>query len=137
MNKTTPAIRGTTPEIERRAKQMRHEMTPAESTLWQALQGRSLQELRFRAQHPVGRFILDFYCPAYKLAVEADGEVHVEQAERDAERTAHLVGHGYRVLRFQNAEIENNLPEVLRRILETVEALRAEGSRNQTEEGPL
>ena len=72
--------------------------------------------LRFRAQHPVGRFILDFYCPAYKLVVEVDGEVHAEQAERDAERTVQLKARGYTVLRFQNAEVEANLPDVLERI---------------------
>src|SRR5579871_1277339 len=119
----TPAIRGTTPEIERRAKQMRYQMTPAEAKLWQALKSGRLQRLRFRAQHPVGRFILDFYCPAYKLVVEADGDVHIGQKERDDERTAHLEAHGYHSLRFQNTEIENNLPNVLECILDTIAAL--------------
>ncbi len=114
--KTTPSIRGTTPEIERRARELRWQMTPAEAKLWQALKGKQLDGWRFRAQHPVGRFILDFYCPARKLVVEVDGDVHAEQAERDAERTAYLQGHGYQVLRFPNVEIEAHLPEVLEAI---------------------
>jgi very-short-patch-repair endonuclease len=95
---------------------MRREPTPAEKVLWDVLRGRGLDGLRFRRQHPVGRFVLDFYCPIHKLAVEVDGEVHDAQQERDAERTAVIEAHGYRVIRFRNEEVLDNLPGVLARI---------------------
>ena len=115
-NKTTPRVRGTTPEIEAAARRLRTNMTPAEQILWQALRGRQLDGLRFRAQHPVGRFILDFWCPACRLAVELDGGVHESQQEQDTARTAHLEAHGYHVIRFRNEEVLNDLPSVLKRI---------------------
>ena len=65
--KTTPRLRGTMPEIQQVAQIMREEMTPAEQVLWQALKGRQLAGLKFRAQHPVGPFVLDFYCSRHKL----------------------------------------------------------------------
>jgi len=94
-------------------------MTPAEEKLWEALKGKKLGGLKFRAQHPVGPFILDFYCPARKLVIEMDGDVHEgdEQAEHDEARTNQLNAYGYRVIRFRNEEVLENLPAVLERIL--------------------
>ena len=74
--------------------------------------------LRFRAQHPIGRFILDFYCPAKKLVVELDGDSHLESQERDSERTAYLEAYGYRVIRFENSEVHSDISKVLELILE-------------------
>lgn len=92
-------------------------MTAAEQVLWEALRDKKLGGLRFRAQHPVGQFILDFYCPACKLAVELDGSIHEGRAEEDAARTTHLRAYSYRVLRFQNEEVLTNLASVTARIL--------------------
>ena len=92
---------------------MRRNPTPAEATLWQALSGRKLQGLKFRRQHPVGRVILDFYCPTCKLAVEVDGDVHAAQHEHDASRTDELAKYGYRVIRFNNDDVLHNLEAVL------------------------
>ena len=117
-NKTTSRIRGTTPEIEAAARRLRRNMTPTEKKLWQALRGKKLGGLKFRAQHPVGPCILDFYCPACKLVVELDGGVHEEQAEYDEARTRHLNEYNYRVIRFRNEEVLEDLPSVLERILE-------------------
>jgi very-short-patch-repair endonuclease len=117
-SKTTPRIRGTTPEIEAAARRLRRNMTPAERKLWEALKGKKLGGLKFRPQHPVGPFILDFYCPARKLVVELDGGVHEEQAGYDEARTDQLENYGYRVIRFRNEEVLENLPAVLERILE-------------------
>ncbi len=75
--KTTRLVRGTTPEIQTAAQEMRREMTPAEEVLWEALRKKQFLGLRFRRQHPVGLFILDFYCPALKLVVEVDGPNHL------------------------------------------------------------
>lgn len=113
MEKTTSRIRGTTPEIEQTARQLRRQLTPAESCLWQALKKKQLNGLRFRCQHPVGQFIVDFYCPSCKLVVEVDGEIHLNQAEKDAARTKQLEKYGYRVLRFSNEEVLNHLERVL------------------------
>ena len=116
MDKTTQSIRGTTPRVERAARALRRRLTPEEQALWNALRHRQLQGFRFRCQHPVGPFVLDFYSPALKLAVEVDGDVHQEQVEQDEFRTRHLEGYGYRVLRFRNEEIFSDLPSVLARI---------------------
>jgi very-short-patch-repair endonuclease len=118
--KTTPFIRGSTLAIERRASELRRQMTSAESKLWQAIRRKQLDGLRFRAQHPVGRFILDFYCPEHKLVVEVDGSIHEDNKERDEERTACLAAFGYIVVRVQNSEIETNLSAVLKVIRDTV-----------------
>jgi very-short-patch-repair endonuclease len=109
-------IRGTTPEIEQAARKLRNNLTVAESRLWSALRNKQLEGLRFRCQHPVGNFILDFYCPACKLAVEVDGEIHVQQIDYDEARTSELAKYGYKMLRFTNEQVMNNLPQVLEEI---------------------
>ncbi len=119
-NKTTPRIRGTTPEIEAAARRLRQNMTPAELKLWDALKNRQLDGLKFRRQHPVGPFILDFWCPARKLVIELDGEVHEKQKDYDEARTRQLEDYGYRVMRFRNEEVLTDLPAVLDRIREVV-----------------
>ena len=111
--KITPRIRGTTPQIEAEARRLRKNMTLAERTLWAALFGKQLAGLKFRAQHPVGPFILDFYCPSRKLVVELDGEVHQDQQEYDQARTEQLESYGYQVIRFHNEEVLTNLHLVL------------------------
>ena len=100
-------------------------MTPAETRLWKHLRRKQLAGLRFRRQHPIDRFILDFYCPQHKLAVEVDGGIHASRVERDEVRTEWLEARGYRVVRFTNRQIEKELPEVLEEILRVVE--RGEG----------
>ena len=114
-SKTTSAIRGTTPAIEQCAKELRWQMTPSEKRLWLALKGRQVDGLRFRTQHPVGRFILDFYCAAAKLAIEIDGDTHAEpdQAAYDAARTDWLEARGYRVIRFDNGDVHKHLDSVV------------------------
>ena len=109
-------IRGTSRELEQTARDMRREPTHAEEVLWGALQKKQVAGLKFRRQHPVGRFVLDFYCPSHRLVVEVDGEVHDSQQERDTERTRILETHGYRVLRFRNHQVLRELPDVVRRI---------------------
>ncbi|MEK7995380.1 MAG: endonuclease domain-containing protein, partial [Planctomycetota bacterium] len=85
----------------------RREATDAESLLWRLLRGRQLAGEKFRRQHQVGPYILDYYCPSQKIAIEADGGQHltVEGLARDAQRTRYLQDRGIRVLRFSNREI--------------------------------
>ncbi|WP_319423231.1 endonuclease domain-containing protein [Pleurocapsa sp. FMAR1] len=111
-----PRIRGTTPEIEEAARRLRKNLTTAETHLWSALKNKQLEGLRFRRQHPVGNFILDFYCASCKLVVEVDGEIHNQQTDRDRARTDKLEEHGYKVLRFSNKQVLNDLPWVLEQI---------------------
>jgi very-short-patch-repair endonuclease len=101
--------------LQEAARGMRRDGTPAEEVLWQALRNRGLG-VKFRRQHPVGRFILDFWCADHRVVVELDGGIHDRQQERDAERTAVLASFGYRVIRFRNEEILDDLPGVLRRL---------------------
>ncbi|MCR5889821.1 UvrD-helicase domain-containing protein [Hymenobacter sp. J193] len=96
------------------AKEMRRHPTPAEEVLWQELRDGKLGA-KFRRQHVIGSFIVDFVCIPALLVVEIDGEVHGdhEQAEYDAGRTHELEGLGYRIIRFTNEQVLHQLPNVL------------------------
>jgi len=98
--------------IRDRAKEMRRAPTQPERTLW-ALLRRNEFGLHFRRQHPIGPYILDFYCAAGKLAIEVDGPAHDDQQVRDQRRTAWLAKEGIRVLRFSAAEVETKPAAVL------------------------
>jgi very-short-patch-repair endonuclease len=116
----TKVTRGKTSTIiVQQARALRHEQTLAEKRLWSAIRNRQLAGLKFRRQHPYGRFILDLFCVEHQLAVEVDGGIHLtpEQAAHDADRSEYLALHGIRVVRFTNEEIERNLPDVLRKII--------------------
>lgn len=91
-------------------------MTPAEQLLWARLRNQQLADLKFRRQHPIGRFIVDFYCHAQRLIVEIDGPVHFLQKDQDLARTQYLQARGYRVLRFQNQEVLQDMRCVLQSI---------------------
>jgi very-short-patch-repair endonuclease len=102
--------------VQARARQLRREMTPAESALWERLRDRQLEGAHFRAQHAVDRFIVDFICVKARLVVEVDGDGHAEraQADYDLERTAWLAAQRrYRVLRFDNAQVMGDLDRVV------------------------
>lgn len=96
---------------------MRHEPSPAESILWSRLRNRGLQGIKFRRQQPIGPFIADFYSHEQKLVIEVDGDTHAEQEAYDAARTDWLVSQGYRVLRFTNTDVMDDLDLVLECIL--------------------
>ncbi len=101
-----------------RARRMRRALTPPEAQLWLQLKGRKLEGLKFRKQHPVGPYILDFYCSEARLAVEVDGSVHgdPDQARHDARRTAWLAERGIAVLRVQASDVRDELEGVLNAI---------------------
>ena len=102
------------------ARQMRKEPTRSESLLWSALRNRRLASRKFRRQHPVGRFILDFYCDEERLAVEVDGPVHETQRQADGERQQILESMGIRFLRLPAALVEGDLPAALAAIQRTL-----------------
>jgi len=122
MPKDSPRIRGTTQSIEQAARHLRQQLTPAEAQLWSVLSRRQLVGLKFRCQHPIGQFIVDFYCPSCKLIIEVDGGIHSQQEAYDEARTEKLQSFGYRVLRFTNEEVLNDLQAVLACIIQTAEA---------------
>ena len=93
------------------ARKLRHDGTDVEQILWRALRRGGLP-FRFRRQHPVGNRIADFACPARKLAIELDGGQHADNLA-DVNRTQELARCGYRVMRFWNNEILENLDGVL------------------------
>ena len=103
----------TTATIQERAKQLRREQTPAERKLWSRLRRKQLNGLRFRRQHPIGRYIVDFCCVSQALVVEIDGDTHSVQEQYDQERTAWLEDRGYRVIRFTNRQVERQIDAVL------------------------
>jgi very-short-patch-repair endonuclease len=90
-----------------RARALRRKMTLPEVVLWTALRKARLGRLRFRRQHPLGPYILDFYCSSARLAIEVDGAAHErdEQAQHDAQRTAWLAKRGVRVIRFSAKDV--------------------------------
>lgn len=98
-------------------------MTDAESRLWYHLRDRQLGGWKFRRQHPVGPFIVDFICLEKKVVIELDGGQHGENEEVDARRTAYLNKMGYHVLRFWNHEVLQETDAIMDTIFDTLEDL--------------
>jgi len=113
-----PFFHGATPNSFEKARLLRLNATSAEQELWKYIRKRQLDGLRFRRQHPVDQFILDFYCHESCLAIELDGEVHNyrEQKMYDKEREIIIAGFGIRIIRFKNEEVFNSLDTVLSKI---------------------
>jgi very-short-patch-repair endonuclease len=132
--KHSPRVRGTSRESEQAARLLRRRMTPAEQHMWDALQGRRLGGNKFRAQHPLGHHIADFCCPAARLIVELDGDIHDATQEHDALRTENLERFGWRVLRFRNEEVLYDRERVLAQIADACAA--ATEPADEKEDGP-
>jgi very-short-patch-repair endonuclease len=95
------------------SRALRRQATNAELALWGELRGRRLDGLKFRRQHPLGPYVVDFCCPEQRLIVEVDGEVHDLQREYDDARTAYLAAISYHVIRFTNTQVFSDLGSVL------------------------
>ena len=102
-------------ETLRKARYLCKEATEAEKILWEELRKDKLG-VTFRRQHPIDKFILDFYAPKIKLAIELDGSSHKENKEYDKNRSYYLNSKNIRVLRFWNSEVEKDLGKVLKEI---------------------
>ncbi|MBT7143347.1 MAG: endonuclease domain-containing protein, partial [Bacteroidetes bacterium] len=98
--------------------ELRKHMTKAELILWEELRNKKLLGLKFRRQHPISRFIADFYRHKHKLVIELDGEIHLKNdvAINDKKREDEIKSLGITVLRFKNNEIINHLESVLQQI---------------------
>ncbi len=101
------------------ARRLRQNGTDVERILWRALR-EHLGSWKFRRQHPIGRSVADFACPAAKLIIELDGGQHADRVEADGQRRAEIGGHGYRVILFWNNEVLDNLEGVLDTIRRTL-----------------
>jgi very-short-patch-repair endonuclease len=101
-----------------RSKALRAELTPPERRLWHRLNRRQVDGIKFRRQAAIGSYIADFLSHDAKLVVELDGDTHadIEQARRDAARTQFIEARGFRVVRFYNSEIREDIDDVVRRI---------------------
>jgi len=103
------------------ARTLRKNMTDAERLLWRHLRSSQTGGHKFRRQHPIGSFIIDFICIEKNLIIEVDGGQHALQVYADEERTNYLKGKGFRVLRFWNHEVLQNLESVLNMIFSDLE----------------
>jgi very-short-patch-repair endonuclease len=114
-------IRSESGYVKQIAAGLRRQATPAEELVWKQLRGKRLRGLRFRRQHVLHGYIVDFYCHEMRLCIELDGAPHLEpvQKTKDAERDFDLKFKGYRVLRMMNEDVIHNIPEFLREILRT------------------
>ena len=99
-----------------RSRELRQRMTLPEKILWQFLRGSAFAGIRFRRQHPIGRYIADFYCPAKKLIIELDGEYHKNFRREDKDRDDFLRNNGFRVLRFTNDHVFDRIEWILQTI---------------------
>ena len=112
------------------AKELRNKMTDAESILWESLRNNQFLGLKFRRQHPVSRFIVDFYCHKYKLVVELDGNIHdlPDVKINDKNREDELKEFGLNILRLKNIEITNNISKTLDKIKKAIELINQNNS---------
>jgi very-short-patch-repair endonuclease len=113
---------GATSETLDKAKALRNSETKAEKFLWENLNSKKLKGFKFRRQHAISQFIVDFYCHKLKLVIEVDGKIHnkPDNKEYDENRTFELEKFELVILRFTNFEIENHMDKVLTAITEAI-----------------
>ena len=109
-----PKCRASSPMMTARARRLRRDATVPEQIVWGMLRGGRLAGLKFRRQHPIGPFVVDFYCHHIGLVVEVDGMSHDERAEEDRRRTEYLQQQGLRVFRVTNDDVLED-PEAVAR----------------------
>ncbi|MBI4314795.1 MAG: endonuclease domain-containing protein [Chloroflexi bacterium] len=114
--------RRTTPTGYEVARKLRKGPTPAERKLWAYLRGNKLHGVNFRRQHAIGKYVPDFCSVKAKLIIELDGSQHLKQEEYDNERTRYLESQGYRVIRFWNNQVLNDIEAVVRAIAIALES---------------
>src|SRR4030065_2975750 len=102
-----------TPTPHQLAHDLRHNLTDTEARLWSYLRAHRLHNVHFRRQHTIGKYIVDFCAPRYKLIIELDGSQHLKNKAQDNERYSYLATKGYRILRFWNNEVSNSLEGVI------------------------
>jgi len=113
-------------EIKRKRQRLRNESPRAEQLLWLNLKGKQLHGFKFRRQYSIGPFIVDFYCPDLRLAIEVDGDSHFEEGaeEYDKRREKYIKRSDIKFLRFTNSDIYKNMEGVLDGICEMIFSLK-------------
>ena len=106
------------PYLKERRKELRNNPTTQEYMLWSKLKNKQLLGFKFRRQHSLNHYIVDFYCPKLKLIIEVDGKIHLRQENQinDKERDKNLREMGFSILRFTNEEVELEIQSVINRI---------------------
>ena len=119
-----PQRRHDKPELKNNRKALRKNLTPTEAFLWKQLSGKKLEGRKFKRQHSIDHYIVDFYCASEKLIIELDGEVHKNPTaeEYDAKRSAYLEKLGFTIIRFENKMVFDYLPSVLMEIRDNFRA---------------
>ena len=117
----------TTPKVFANAKELRRDLTPAEIKLKTRLRAHRMAGVHFRLQHAIGSYIVDFCAPRRKLIIELDGSQHLDLEAYDAEKTTFLESKGYKVLRFWNNDVLNNIDSVLNVIWDELGSVQKDG----------
>jgi very-short-patch-repair endonuclease len=110
------------PTLKQRRQELRSNQTDAEKLLWMKIRNRQFYNMKFFRQYSIGPYILDFYCPALKVAIEVDGGQHnqPDNKQYDIFRSEYLKAHGIEVMRFWNHEVLENVDDVLTQLMEKV-----------------
>lgn len=114
-------MKGQTQRGKRHARTLRKSETDAERKIWQLLRSRSLKGVKFRRQHPIGPYIIDFICINAKLIIELDGSQHLQQQTYDEQRTMFLEQAGYRVIRFWDNDVLLQTERVMQAIYDALD----------------
>jgi very-short-patch-repair endonuclease len=111
-------------------KKLRNRLTPAEAKLWAFLKNGQIEKRKFRRQHSVGPYVLDFYCPSERLCIELDGTAHFTENgyEYDTARTEYLEAHNICVIRFENKDVFENTEGVLEEIRKKITSKQTKSS---------
>lgn len=106
-------------------RELRHNFTPAEILFWSKIAGKQFLNLKFRKQHGIGPYVVDFYCPQKKLIIEIDGDSHAsrEGVESDIQRTKYLKSLAYQIVRYANRDVLNNIEGVFEDLSKKVSSL--------------
>ena len=104
------------PQYVKRVRALRKQQTNTEKFFWAKIRGRQIAGFKFYRQYPIGRYILDFYCPERKIAVELDGSQHMEERKQDEIRSKYLKSQNITVVRFWDNEILQNVESVLDKV---------------------
>ena len=107
--------------MKEKARSLRKNQTDAELALWQLVRGKRFNGIKFRRQHPIAPYIVDFICTNNKLIIEIDGGQHADAIEYDQKRTTFLESKGYTVIRFWNNEVLTSIEGVYETILKHIE----------------
>ena len=111
---------GAVPVTFNKARLLRNKITPEEKILWEKLKGKQICNARFRRQHPISKYIADFYCHAAFLVVELDGKIHNKQKAEDQKRDKELESLGIKTIRFSNEEVILDITNVVQKIKQIV-----------------